>query len=54
MTLIHKLTLGFISVALLLALMGCIQVFFIHEIDGEVREIADSKIGEVQGSINIA
>ena len=54
MTLIQKLTLGFVSVALLLALMGGIQVFFIHEIDGEVREIANSNIGEVHGSIDIA
>lgn len=54
MKLIQKLTLGFLSIALLLAVVGGIQVAFIHEIKDDVDEIADSNIGEVQGAIDIA
>ena len=54
MKLIQKLTLGFLSIAFLLALIGTIQIVFFHEIKESVQEIANSNIGEVQGSINIA
>ena len=54
MKLIHKLTLGFLAVALLMAVVGGIQVAFIHEIGHEMREIERSNIGEVQGAIEIA
>ncbi len=54
MKLIHKLTLGFLTVAMLMAVVGGIQVAFIHEIGHDVRAIESSNIGEVQGAIDIA
>lgn len=48
------MVLGFAIVARLLALLTSIQIFFIHEFDGDVLEIADSNVGEVQNAINIA
>lgn len=54
MKLILKMVLGFAIVARLLALLTSIQIFFIHEFDGDLLEIADSNVGEVQNAINIA
>ena len=54
MKLIQKLTLGFLSIALLLAVVGGIQVSFHPRDQDDVDEIADSNIGEVQGAIDIA
>ena len=54
MKLIHKLTLGFIVVACLMAVVGAIQVLFINRIADDVQEIGHSNVGEVQGSIDIA
>ncbi|MCP3868279.1 MAG: hypothetical protein GY703_09340 [Gammaproteobacteria bacterium] len=54
MKLIQKLTLGFLSVALLLALAGYIQTTFIRNIEHDVNEVGHSNIGELKNSIGIA
>ncbi len=54
MKLIQKLTLGFLMVALLMAVVGGIHVAFIQEIGHEVHAIERSNVGEVQGAIDLA
>lgn len=54
MTLKHKLTIGFLSVAFIVAVMGAIVVGLTSTIEEDIQEIAQSNIGEVQGSIDIA
>ena len=54
MKLIHKLTLGFASVALILAVVGGAHFIFLHQIEDEVEAIAGRNVGEVAGAIDIA
>ncbi len=54
MKLIHKLTLGFASVALILAVVGGAHFIYLHQIEDEVEAIAGRNVGEVAGAIDIA
>ena len=54
MKLVHKLTLGFLSVALLVALIGTASILYLQEIRSSVQRIGASNVGEVRGSVNLA
>jgi signal transduction histidine kinase len=54
MKLIHKLTLGFAIVAIILFIVGAAQFIFLHQIEDKVGRIAGSNVGEVESAIDIA
>ena len=54
MNLVHKLTIGFLSVAGLLAMVGFVNILYLKEIRDNVHRVASSNVGEVQGSVDLA
>jgi signal transduction histidine kinase/CheY-like chemotaxis protein len=52
--LLPKLILGFLSIALLVAIMGIVYYHSIRDIQNDIGEIAESNVREVQNSQNIA
>jgi signal transduction histidine kinase len=49
-----KLTMGFISGALLLVVMGGVNVFYLSDINSAAQSVAESNVGEVKNSANLS
>ncbi len=54
MKLIHKFTLGFAAIALLLIMISTVNILYLMEIRRDVHSISRSNVGELQGSADIA